>query len=111
MPETSVRIGELSHATGLGKHTTTVSTLYPLEDHGAIIDSPGIREFGLGHCEPAQIAQGFVEFQALIPSCKFNDCSHHSEPGCAVRQALESGGVQKSRYASFLRLVESSQRR
>jgi ribosome biogenesis GTPase len=56
MPDTSVRIGALSHATGLGKHTTTVSTLYPLEDHGAIIDSPGIREFGLGHCEPAQIA-------------------------------------------------------
>jgi ribosome biogenesis GTPase len=106
-----VRIGALSHATGLGKHTTTVSTLYPLEDHGAIIDSPGIREFGLGHCEPAQIAQGFVEFQALIPSCKFNDCSHHGEPGCAVRQALESGGVQKSRYDSFIRLVDSSQRR
>lgn len=111
LPETSVRIGELSHATGLGKHTTTVSTLYPLADHGAIIDSPGIREFGLGHYEPSQIAQGFVEFQALIPCCKFNDCSHHGEPGCAVREAVQTGAVQKSRYDSFLRIVESTQRR
>jgi ribosome biogenesis GTPase len=111
LPETSVRIGELSHATGLGKHTTTVSTLYPLADHGAIIDSPGIREFGLGHYEPTQIAQGFVEFQTLIPCCKFNDCSHHGEPGCAVREAVQTGAVQKSRYESFLRIVASIQRR
>lgn len=111
LPKSSVRIGELSKGTGLGKHTTTVSTLYPLPHHGAIIDSPGIREFGLGHYEPAQIARGFLEFQALISRCKFNDCSHHGEPGCAVREGVATGSVQKSRYDSYLRIVDQSHRR
>lgn len=111
LPESAVRIGELSRATGLGKHTTTVSTLYPLAHNGAIIDSPGIREFGLGQFETVQIAQGFVEFQSLIPQCKFNDCTHHAEPGCAVRQAVDSGVVQKARYDSYLRIVNSPHRR
>ncbi len=110
LPDTSIRIGELSHASGQGKHTTTVSTLYQLPHHGAIIDSPGIREFGLGQFDAAQIAQGFVEFQPLIPQCKFNDCSHHTEPGCAVRLAVDAGSVQKSRYNSFLRIVNSAPR-
>ncbi|WP_455212145.1 small ribosomal subunit biogenesis GTPase RsgA [Kaarinaea lacus] len=110
-PESAVRIGELSHATGLGKHTTTVSTLYRLPHNGAIIDSPGIREFGLGQFEAAQIAQGFVEFQSLIAQCKFNDCHHFGEPGCAVRQAVASGVVQKSRYDSYLRIVQAAHRR
>ena len=110
LPHTSVRIGELSHASGLGKHTTTVSTLYTLPHNGAIIDSPGIREFGLGQFDATQIAQGFVEFQPFISQCKFNDCSHHSEPGCAVRQAVDTGAVQKSRYDSFLRIVSSAPR-
>ena len=111
LPKTSVRIGELSHATGLGKHTTTVSTLYPLPHSGAIIDSPGIREFGLGHYEPTQIARGFREFQPLIGQCKFNDCSHHNEPGCAVRDAVATGVVPESRYNSYLRIVDSADRR
>jgi ribosome biogenesis GTPase len=111
LPDISVRIGELSHATGLGKHTTTVSTLYQLIHDGAIIDSPGIREFGLGQFEAAQIAQGFIEFQPLIPQCKFNDCRHHAEPGCAVHHAVKTGAVQKSRYDSFLRIVSSADRR
>jgi ribosome biogenesis GTPase len=110
LPDSSVRIGELSHASGLGKHTTTVSTLYQLPHNGAIIDSPGIREFGLGQFDAAQIAQGFVEFQTLTLQCKFNDCSHHAEPGCAVRQAVETGVVQKSRYDSFLRIVNAAHR-
>jgi ribosome biogenesis GTPase len=110
LPESPVRIGSLSHATGLGKHTTTVSTLYPAPPNGAIIDSPGIREFGLGHYEPAQIAHGFVEFQGLIGRCKFNDCTHHSEPGCAVREAVDDGAIHKVRYQSFLRLTASANR-
>ena len=106
-----MQIGELSHATGLGKHTTTVSTLYLLAHNSAIIDSPGIREFGLGQFDAAQIAQGFVEFQTLIPLCKFNDCRHHAEPGCAVREAVDTGAAQKSRYDSYLRIVDSAHRR
>ena len=111
LPESTVRIGALSHATGLGKHTTTVSTLYHIAPNGDIIDSPGIREFGLGQYEPGQIAQGFVEFQELVKQCKFNDCSHHLEPGCAVRRAVETGAIHKSRYESFLRLIASADRR
>jgi len=110
LPQSSVKIGALSHATGLGKHTTTVSTLYPVPPDGTIIDSPGIREFGLGHYDSAQIAQGFVEFQEWISQCKFNDCSHHSEPGCAVRQAVDHGAIHKDRYQSFLRLIASASR-
>lgn len=110
LPNSSVRVSALSHATGLGKHTTTVSTLYPVSTHGAIIDSPGIREFGLGHYNAAQIALGFVEFRDLIGKCKFNDCSHHSEPGCAVRQAMENGAIHRVRYESFLRLIASAKR-
>lgn len=112
LPNIEVRIGELSQATGLGKHTTTVTILYNIPNSsGAIIDSPGIREFGLGHITQAEIAEGFAEFQPLISHCKFNDCSHHSEPGCAIREAVEAGKVQRSRYDSFLRIVDASKRR
>ena len=81
LPDRDVRIGALSTATGLGKHTTTATILYSLGLHGGLIDSPGVREFGLGHVQPASISQGFIEFQPYLSQCKFNDCRHQQEPG------------------------------
>jgi ribosome biogenesis GTPase len=107
LPNREIRVGELSAATGLGKHTTTVTMLYPIDEHTAIIDSPGIREFGLSHVSQAQIAQGFVEFAPYLGECKFNDCTHLHEPGCGVRQALQAGRIFERRYASYARITAS----
>ena len=110
IPDLDIRIGELSQATGLGKHTTTVTVLYRLPDGGSIIDSPGVREFGLGHVSQQRVALGFIEFHPLIDHCKFNDCTHHNEPDCAVRAAVEQGEIARSRYESYLRIVSSLSR-
>lgn len=107
LPERSLRIGELSSSTGLGKHTTSVTVLYPVNKKGGIIDSPGIREFGLGHVSREVIAQGFREFLPLLPYCKFNDCKHLKEPGCAIKAATKDGSISQRRFDSFQRIVLS----
>lgn len=110
IPDSGARVGELSKATGLGKHTTTVTLLYRLDHTGSIIDSPGVREFGLGHVTQHQIAMGFREFQVFLGQCKFNDCTHFSEPDCAIRQAVETGDISQRRFESYHRLVNSLSR-
>jgi ribosome biogenesis GTPase len=107
IPDADIRIGELSQASGLGKHTTTVTMLYHLNRPTAIIDSPGIREFGLGHASQPRIAYGFVEFRPFSGHCKFNDCTHQHEPGCAVLEAVKSGQISRRRYESYRRIVDS----
>jgi len=109
LPEQEIRIGELSAASGTGRHTTTLTTLYRLEHGGALIDSPGVRDFGLWHVGPAQVARGFVEFQDHSADCRFADCAHLSEPGCAVQQAVQSGRISAARLASYRRIVASLQ--
>lgn len=111
IPDADIKVGELSHATGLGKHTTTVSTLFQIDTGGAIIDSPGIREFGLGHVSQPRVAEGFVEFGEYIKECKFNDCSHRHEPHCAVIEAVQRGDICQQRYQSYLRIVDSLSKR
>lgn len=120
IPDADIRVGEISKATGLGKHTTTVTVLYHLDkshldkshpdNGGNIIDSPGVREFGLGHVTQQRIAQGFIEFSDYLPHCKFNDCTHHSEPGCAIRQAVADGHINKGRLDSYFSIVKSLSR-
>ena len=110
LPEDDIRIGEISKATGLGKHTTTVTVLYRLDDIGSIIDSPGVREFGLDHVSQQRIASGFKEFEPFIGQCKFNDCSHHNEPDCAIQQAVKDGRISRSRFDSYHRIVKSLSR-
>lgn len=107
IPDVDIRVGELSRATGLGKHTTSVTALYHLEKGGDIIDSPGVREFGLGNVNPEQLAEGFVDFKPLLGSCKFKDCKHLQEPDCAIKTAIEEGKIFKQRYESFQRLVKN----
>ena len=109
LPEREIRIGAVSAASGAGRHTTTLATLYHLPHGGSLIDSPGVRDFGLWHADPADLARGFVEFQRFAPSCRFADCLHLAEPDCAVREAVATGVIDAARYDSYRRIAESLQ--
>jgi ribosome biogenesis GTPase len=98
------KVGELSR-TGVGKQTTSTARLYRLPA-GFLIDSPGVAEFGLGEATPAEVLQGFPELRERAAACRFTDCAHLTEPGCAVRAAVEAGAIAPSRYESYLRIVE-----
>ena len=106
--KSNARIGEISEATGKGKHTTTTAYLYPLEqDQGYIIDSPGVREFGLVKLSEEDIFYGFIEFRPYIGLCKFRNCAHKKEPGCALINALESNNITEQRWNSCKRIIDS----
>ncbi len=107
LPDETLRIGELSQAVHNGKHTPSHSRLYPFAGGGACIDSPGIREFGLGHLDAEQVAQGFIEFLPFLGRCKFRNCQHQAEPGCALRQALEDGAIEPARFQSYQQILGS----
>ena len=104
LPELDIAIGKLSTASGQGKHTTTATTLYHLPHGGRLIDSPGVRDFKLGKTSPLVLGDGFREFHALQAGCRFNDCLHQSEPGCAITSAIESGTISRRRYDSYRQL-------
>jgi len=107
IPDLDIRIGKLSSMKMSGKHTTSNSYLYHLTNDGNVIDSPGIREFGLWHMEAKQIAQGFIEFQPFLGRCQFSDCQHQQEPGCALRQAVSEKKIDATRFSSYQKLVNS----
>jgi len=109
IPGVDIRIGELSTAESKGRHTTTTAKLFHLPGGGDLIDSPGIREFGLDHLDRAQIEQGFVEFHEWLGRCKFRDCRHDREPGCALREALAQGRIDPERMRSFLTIVNQGE--
>lgn len=103
----NIDVGEVSDGSGLGQHTTTASRLYHFPHGGDVIDSPGIREFGLWHLEPDQVTQGFIEFREYIGHCKFRDCKHLDDPDCAIRQAVEEGNIAEERFDNYHRILES----
>lgn len=104
-PGLGLRIGDISQATGKGKHTTTALEMFPLEIGGAVVDTPGAREFGLWNIDEDDLALFFPEMRPLVGRCRFGlDCRHDEEPGCAVRKAVVSGQISPRRYQSFLRL-------
>ncbi|QGM81151.1 small ribosomal subunit biogenesis GTPase RsgA [Otariodibacter oris] len=107
LPEVNALTGDVSQNSGLGQHTTTASRLYHLPLGGNLIDSPGIREFGLWHLEREQITQGYREFQSILGTCKFRDCKHKEDPGCALREAVEQGKINPIRFENYHRLLES----
>lgn len=107
LPDVDAQIGDVSENSGLGQHTTTAARLYHFDQGGDLIDSPGVREFGLWHLEPEQIAQGFVEFRNYLGGCKFRDCKHGDDPGCLLRQAVEDGHISVERFDSYHRIIES----
>jgi ribosome biogenesis GTPase len=99
-------VAPLSETWGRGTHTTTTSSLYHMPGFD-LIDSPGIREFGLGHIDEQQVFEGFIEFRQFAGSCKFRDCSHRHEPGCALQAALEAGQIGVERVESYFRIIDS----
>ncbi len=107
LPEVNAIEGEVSKTSGLGQHTTTAARLYHFARGGDLIDSPGIREFGLWHLENEEIATAFVEFRPHLGLCKFRDCKHNDDPGCAIREAVESGEISPQRFDSYHRIIES----
>jgi ribosome biogenesis GTPase len=108
VPDAEVAIGGLMRDEE-GRHTTTVSRLYDLAGGGRLIDSPGVRDFApsVAHLDPRHL--GFVEVARLAPGCRFLDCRHMREPGCAVQQAVESGSMDPRRYESYRRLRRLAQ--
>ncbi len=104
-PELSLKIGEISEQHGQGQHTTTFAEMFDLSFGGRIIDSPGIRGFGIADIEKEEIARYFKEFFRASENCKFNNCQHLSEPGCAVKRKIEEGRIANSRYQSYLSMV------
>lgn len=105
LPEdTTVLTGELSTLSKLGKHTTSHSRFYHLPQGGALIDSPGVREFNMGLMDKNTVLQGFKELAPLVSHCKYRNCDHQSSPNCAVLAAVEEKKVQQQRYASFCKL-------
>ncbi len=97
--------GAISHINRKGKHTTTTAMLYDLPGDIRIIDSPGIREFGLWDLSQQQILQGFRELQSILGHCQFRNCQHQNEPGCAVVKAHQTGIMSASRWQSYQRLL------
>ncbi len=104
LPDAQARTAEVSVALAAGRHTTTHTRWYKLDaarGGGAIVDSPGLQEFGLHHLEPADIAAAYVEFRPFLGQCRFSNCQHLHEPGCAVVDAVERGDIAYPRYASY----------
>ncbi len=107
MPDLGLLTQEVSENSGLGQHTTTVARLYHFDEGGDLIDSPGIREFGLWHLTPEQVCHGFVEFSDFLGLCKFRDCKHQTDPGCALIAAGKNEQINPARLASFQRILAS----
>jgi ribosome biogenesis GTPase len=101
MPRENVLEGVLSDATGLGRHTTSAATLYTLDSGGELIDSPGVRSFRLGELDRHTLERGFREFRPYLGKCRFHNCAHVAEPGCAIRAAADSGLISTERLSNY----------
>ena len=100
-PDAQARIGELSEALGTGKHTTTFSRLYHIDDKTTLIDCPGMQEVGIHNLNFGQLENGFGEFAPYLGECRFANCQHGREPNCAIREALAQGKIDQRRYELF----------
>ncbi len=105
LPGVDLKVGELSTQTRKGRHTTTTARLFHFPDGGDLIDSPGIREFGLWHIEPDEVINGFTELKPLAGLCRFRNCKHEQEPGCALKNAVESGTISEQRWNSYKHIL------
>ncbi|MGD9000441.1 MAG: ribosome small subunit-dependent GTPase A [Granulosicoccaceae bacterium] len=107
LPEAGAEIGDISTATGKGRHTTTTASLYHLPCGGKLIDSPGVREFGLTHAAAAEVEQAYPEILKAARHCRFHNCRHTNEPGCAVHTAVEQGEIDEGRFARYQAILNS----
>ena len=106
-PDLGLRTSGVSERTQKGKHVTTNATLFPLSAGGYVVDTPGLREFGVLDIEPWELSHFFVEFKPYVNECRFPTCTHDHEPGCAVKQAVEDGYISEERYRSYLNILDS----
>lgn len=109
LPQADINTGAVSSNSGLGQHTTTVAKLHRLNNNAALIDSPGIREFGLWHIEPERVTWGFRDFRPFIGGCKFRDCKHRTDPGCALQEAVANQHIDAERLENYHRIIDSLQ--
>jgi ribosome biogenesis GTPase len=107
IPDLELRTKEVSGWSGKGMHTTTFAEMHDLPFGGAVIDTPGMREFGLVDIDERELSHYFPEMRALMAGCQFNDCRHVNEPGCAVKAALEDGSIHPERYISYRTILDS----
>ncbi|MDX1440610.1 MAG: ribosome small subunit-dependent GTPase A, partial [Rubricoccaceae bacterium] len=105
-PDLELKTEAVSDKTQKGKHTTTFATLYPMA-RGFVIDTPGIREYGIWDMEPEELGGYFVEMRPFIEHCRFPDCTHDHEPDCAVTDAVDEGVISHERYGSYLNILAS----
>lgn len=110
-PQTNeiVQVGEISSASKLGQHTTTASRLYHLKNGGDLIDSPGVREFGLWHLSKNEILNGFIELSEFLKDCQFRDCNHLTDKNCGILKAVGNNKIAKWRYENFVRILKASE--
>jgi ribosome biogenesis GTPase len=107
LPKLKLRTKEVSGFSGKGQHTTTFAEMFLNDEDGAIIDTPGVKEFGLIDVEREEISHYFPEMKALMSGCRFNNCMHVNEPGCAVKEALIKGSLYPERYESYLSILNT----
>lgn len=109
-PSLDPKIGKISIAHLQGKHTTSLYEMYRLASGGAVIDTPGLRGFGLVNLEKGEIASYFPEMLKAAENCRFTPCTHTHEPGCAVKDAVENGEISPERYSSYLGMIEDDKK-
>ncbi len=107
LPGLGQRTAEVSGWSGKGMHTTTFAEMFDMPDNGRIIDTPGVKEFGLVDMERTELSHYFPEMRRLLPDCRFNNCLHVNEPGCAVLDAVENGDLSADRYVSYRTILDS----
>jgi len=107
LPGMQLRTKEVSGWSGKGLHTTTFAEMFDLPDGGQIIDTPGLREFGIIDIPKTELSHYFLEMQPYITQCQFNNCLHINEPGCAVKAAVEEGEIDTDRYISYATILET----
>jgi ribosome biogenesis GTPase len=108
-PELQLKTGEISDAHAKGKHTTTFTELFELSFGGFVIDSPGIKELGLVEMKKEEVGHYFPEIRERMNDCRFNNCTHESEPGCAIKRAVEEGEIDAERYHNYLKMLHSDE--
>jgi ribosome biogenesis GTPase len=107
LPGYNLRTTEVSNWSGKGMHTTTFAEMFDLPFGGRMIDTPGIREFGITGIKRQELSHYFPEMRELLNGCRYNNCLHTNEPGCAIKAAVENGGIAESRYISYLNIMDS----
>jgi ribosome biogenesis GTPase len=107
LPELELKTKDISGWSGKGQHTTTFAEMFDLPEGGRIIDTPGMREFGLVDIEKQEVSHYFPEMRKRLNDCQFNNCLHVNEPGCAIKEAVVEGEISEDRYVSYVNILES----